>query len=145
MGALASGLTRQLWLVLCGYPQYPYLPQRSCNDAIARATSHCDDVREITQLYRFRIHQSAAGMTRPALYGGVLISLDLTKAFDSVHREKVYEALEHFAVEPSFSRFIKIQTSPLCTKVKRGQSQLSRACVRDARQLHACVQSLLHM
>ena len=124
MGALASGLISQLWHFLRGYPQYAYLLQRSCNDAIARATSHCEEVRELTQLYRFRIHQSAAGMERPALYGGVLISLDLTKAFDSVHRVKIYEALEHFAVEPSFITFLQqIYQDTSFTLVHRGQKR----------------------
>ena len=67
--SLASGLISQLWHHLWG-------PQRSCNNAIARATHHCEAIREFSQLYKFRILQEAAGMDRPALYGGVLISFD---------------------------------------------------------------------
>ena len=124
MGALASGLISQLWHHLCGFPQCAYLPQRSCNNAIARATHHCEAIREFSQLYKFRIHQEAAGMDRPALYGGVLISLDLTKAFDSVHRMKIYEALEHFAVDPSYIRFLQqVFQDTSVTVVHKGQQR----------------------
>ena len=63
-------------------------------------------------------------MDRPAFCGGVLISLGLTKAFDSVRRMKIYEALEHFAVDPSYIRFLEqVYQDTSVTVVHKGQQR----------------------
>eukprot|EP00435_Cladocopium_sp_Y103_P014281 s3225_g3.t1 len=76
-----------------------YLPLRGCEDSISRVREHCAAVRKIVIDNQFKIHQSARNHARSDVAGGVVVSLDSSKAFDHILRSKLYEALRSLQVE----------------------------------------------
>ena len=75
------------------YPQYAYLTGRSALDAIDRAFFHvCQTQARTGQQYT--IHHRRAGFARPAMLGSVTLSVDLSRAFDSVSRSHIKTSLE---------------------------------------------------
>ena len=75
------------------YPQYAYLTGRSAMDAIDRAFFHvCQTQARTGQQYT--LHHRRAGIARPATLGSVTLSVDLSRAFDSVSRSHIKSSLE---------------------------------------------------
>ena len=93
MGLLADAILHELRPQLNRLPQYAYTEMRSCEDAIHRVTTHCRAVRDALMVFQRPIHSKAAGQVQPDLLGGLLVSLDLTRAFDTVNRQKLYDGL----------------------------------------------------
>ena len=80
-------------------PQFAYRPHVDTYNAILRAISHCLSVREMQQ-HRRTDHTSRllAGHSE-GFTGGLMISLDLAKAFDSVPHSELYAALIESGVQ----------------------------------------------
>ena len=75
------------------YPQFAYVTGRSALDAIDRAFFHvCQTQARTGQQYT--IHHRRAGFARPAMLGSVTLSVDLSRAFDSVSRSHIKTSLE---------------------------------------------------
>ena len=83
---------------LCAQPQFAYLPQRGTFEAISRAVHHCRSVRDT--LYRFRRSHAAVAHNQqaPEVFGGLTISIDLKRAFDSLPRTKLFHDLRDLGV-----------------------------------------------
>lgn len=82
------------------FPQFAYMQGRGCEDAIARAVQHCNQV--ISMKKRFVVD-----MSPPKVYGGVTLSIDLKQAFDTVPRAELFSGLENLGVH-----------SPQCTLLR---------------------------
>ena len=54
--------------------------------------THIDVVRHHFQMVQHKFHQSACHQERISLWGGLILSLDLSKAFDLVHRPLLFPA-----------------------------------------------------
>ena len=93
MGMIAKQILTEAQPVLQQMPQLAYLPQRGCTEAIQLMIQHCQQVRQLLHNNRYRVHRQAAGLAEPSLHGGVLLSLDLTKAFDMVPRQFLFAGL----------------------------------------------------
>ena len=75
-------------------PQFAYLRNRDTHSAIARALAHFDQVRSITHGgQRLSLHARKAGALPRRCAGGATLSLDLSRAFDSVGHLVLWEAL----------------------------------------------------
>ena len=75
-------------------PQFAYLRNRDTHSAIARALAHIDQVRSITHGgQRLSLHARKAGVLPRRCAGGATLSLDLSRAFDSVGHSVLWEAL----------------------------------------------------
>lgn len=101
MGLIASQLMQSLSSRLFRLPQFAYLPRRGGDEAIARVRQHCFNVRELLHSLRFDIHRAAQSTPGPDVAGGLILSLDLTKAFDSVLRSKLFQALHSLGADPT--------------------------------------------
>ena len=98
LGLAAKCLLQESWWLLQMIPQYAYLPRRGCSDAISRLTAHLRQVRHrLTQL-QYPVHRAASGESMPTLYGGLIISLDLSKAFDQVNRTLLFQGLSDMQI-----------------------------------------------
>ena len=64
-------------------PQYAYVAGRGTTEAILRVTLHCARIREVIQTQKMTIHDRFAGARRAGCTGGIQMSLDLSKAFDT--------------------------------------------------------------
>ena len=107
MGCLSERLHDQLWPTLRGLPQFAYVPGRGCDDALHRVSSHCREVRAIVDTFKFPIHQQSTGLLPGDLGGGLLLSLDISKAFDAVNREQLYKGMADLGVHPNLIMFLQ--------------------------------------
>ena len=76
------------------YPQFAYLPGRGTWEAIARVTSHVREVQTLLARWKYDANASVNDRaTRPKVYGGCQLFLDLTGAFDAMPREHLRDAV----------------------------------------------------
>ena len=93
---------------MCSVPQYAYLPGRGTDDALIRVFRHCDAVRTTCQSHRFPLQQMALGLKPGPLEGGLLVTLDLSKAFDMVPRGRLFRCLSNFGVPSQLIDFLNV-------------------------------------
>ena len=93
LGILARDLLQAVAHRLFCLPLFAYLPNRGGEDALRRVATHCRTVRHMISENQHQIHLAALHTAQPALAGGLLVSLDLSKAFDVVDRDKLFTAL----------------------------------------------------
>ena len=74
-------------------PQYAYRSQASTADPLLRASQHCQGVRQLLQGCQDDLTARLAGSSQKLLVGGLMASLDLSKAFDMVAHGELYESL----------------------------------------------------
>ena len=74
-------------------PQHAYLPGRSTEGALLNAFSRYRQIRELTQQAGNSVFARRAGNRSAPYAGGVVLSLDMTTAFDTVPRVLIRDAL----------------------------------------------------
>ena len=90
--ALTLQLRSSLTEATQSWPQYAYVPGRSIEHAIIRALHHCDRVHTAIASQRVTLQERrTTGRVPTACRGGVTLSIDTSKAFDTVDRS----VLEH--------------------------------------------------
>ena len=80
---------------LMARPQYAYCPSKAIDDAICRVAQHCRGVRERVRNSVLTVHERREGRTTSTCQGGIMISIDLSRAFDNVPRWALQQSLEH--------------------------------------------------
>ena len=75
-------------------------------EALRRLQSHCARVRTLLQDHQYRIQQMASGQHRHHVAGGLILSLDLQKAFDRVLRSRLIAALQQLNVDPQLIQLL---------------------------------------
>jgi len=92
--AVRARLMETIQPVLEGVPQYAYIPGKSIDQAIMRVARHCRDVRQRLREGASSVHQRRQGLKSGVCYGGVMISIDLSRAFDTLTRQALAAALD---------------------------------------------------
>ena len=87
-------------------PQFAYIRKRGVRDAIAKACQHLDLVQEMRQEHRRDMHKAQQGQRRLPLAGALTVSVDLSKAFDSVNRQELLEALDKLNIDQTTKDFV---------------------------------------
>lgn len=105
MHQLGIALRAQAGPVIHQWPLFAYLQGRSAHDAIRRVISHCSEVKQLQFMLQHRIHQCAAGATN-GLTGGVVTSLDLSRAFDQVPRQRWFTSLQNLNLDPQLLSYL---------------------------------------
>ena len=85
---------------LVQFPQFAYMQGRGCEDAIARAIQHCNDVISMRKQYD-------TVPSPPKVYGGLLLSIDLQQAFDTVPRLALFDHLDAIGVAENLSTLLR--------------------------------------
>ena len=108
MGVFSLRLMSEVQHELRQWPQFAYLQHRSCEDALHRLSTHCEQVRSIMELFQHPLQQRASGRPELTLGGGITLSLDLSKAFDSVCREQLMAGLERLGVSVELRHLLSL-------------------------------------
>ena len=100
---LAMALRQNLLVVLLPLlqqlPQFAYTMGRGTADALAKAHAHFTEVDDMLRGAAVNRFGQQAGIAAPKCQGGMALSLDLSRAFDSVRRGLVYQALRDNGVD----------------------------------------------
>ena len=105
--AFTSQLQPTLREALAPWPQFAYLGGRCIEHAVARVTAHCVAVRDRLASGRVTLKQRRAGSgPQGQCYGGVMVSVDCSKAFDTVDRQVLKSELCSAGVHPEDVDFI---------------------------------------
>ena len=114
------------------------LPGRGADEALSRIASFCRAVRDTIEAHHYPVHQQAFGLQPGELGGGLLLSLDLSKAFDTVCRKRLFMGLQRLGVKDSLLCLLKsiyCNTSfcVLNTKVVDGNFKTTRGIRQGCR------------
>ena len=82
------------------WPQFAYLQGRSIDHAIARAVAHCSRVRDTIAQARVSLKDRRETGRKPTnCCGGIMISIDTSKAFDTIDRQVMLQELRAAGVD----------------------------------------------
>ena len=124
LGVFSQHLLQQVAVPLGRRPQFAYLHCRGTQDAIDRVRAHCVQVRQLLHDNMYHIQQRASGTCRHFVVGGLLMSLDLQKAFDSVLRSRLVEALRWYQMDDNLiSILLHFYQNSCFTFQHRGESR----------------------
>ena len=87
-------------------PQYAYLAGRSTEGALLNVFSRCKQIRQVTQCSGYSVFTRRAGEVTTPYTGGLILSLDLSAAFDSVPRLYIKNSLLAAGVSDSDAQII---------------------------------------
>ena len=85
------------------WPLYAYLPQRGTSDCLLTIFNHIRNVRSSVQQHCKRSGRQSRAKD---LEGGLMITLDLAKAFDSVSRTHVSASVRMLELEPELEQLL---------------------------------------
>lgn len=97
-GLLKVKLQEQVLDELIAWPQFAYIPGRNTGDAIAKVLSHCRLVQHMVSLNKPSVHQRAMNRNQAAICGGLQLSIELSRAFDSISRPMLFGAFRTFQI-----------------------------------------------
>ncbi|CAE7336692.1 unnamed protein product [Symbiodinium sp. CCMP2592] len=87
-------------------PQYAYTRGRTTTDAISRIAQHCDSVRAKVKQQTLSLHDRRQGAVRTVCTGGAQLTVDCSKAFDSLPRCTMMTMLTWAGVPPDLATAI---------------------------------------
>ncbi|CAE7559090.1 TRPT1 [Symbiodinium sp. CCMP2592] len=92
------------------WPQYAYTTGRSIDHAIIRALHHCSQVQQILASQRLTLRERRHTGRKPtSCQGGVTLSIDTSKAFDTVNRQVLEQELRAARVpEPELAVILNL-------------------------------------
>ena len=97
---LANRVLPKVAAFLHTVPQWAYLPGRSTADALESICAHLQAVRSLVQSKSTALLQRYRGSQPTKLAGGISISLDIHKAFDSLSHSFLAEAMQQALFDP---------------------------------------------
>ena len=102
---LTNLIKQHAYPTLMCLPLYANLPQRGTTECLLRVSQHCQQIR---QLCRDRQTDNSPH----GLFGGMQVSLDMEKAFDTVRRDLVLHALNQINLPPDVLHMIQTWLAP---------------------------------
>ena len=107
MGLLTTAIQEQIQPLMNRWPQFAYAAGHGTEDAIHRLAEHCRFVRNTLKDFSYPLHSSKQGLKLPNVIGGMTLCLDLTRAFDTVNRQRLFQSLERFEVSQDLISLLK--------------------------------------
>eukprot|EP00435_Cladocopium_sp_Y103_P022243 s4358_g5.t1 len=150
MGLLTRSLQASVHPFLVCIPQFAYVSNRSCLDAICRVTSHCRQVRALLSQQRRHTLRQMSDPRPLKVCGGLQLLLDLSRAFDEISRLELFEHLGTLEVPLEIRSLLEswhshtayyVGKDPQCTRIAVGKG-VRQGC-KIAPTLWACLVHLL--
>ena len=76
-------------------PQYACIPHKSIDMAVAHVSQHCRDIRDALSRAVCSVHDRRAKRVPLQVAGGVMLGIDLSRAFDEVPGWALLQSLQH--------------------------------------------------
>ena len=122
-------------------PQHAYLPGRSVEGALLAVFDRCREIRTIAQAARRDIFAKRMGTKAEPYAGGLVLSLDMSMAFDIVPRQHLQEALLEAGVAEADVALIMEWLQGSTYHIKHGTQDIRVETEKGVRQ--GCVLSPL--
>ena len=88
-------------------PQFAYVKRRGTREAILHAVKHLEEAKSLASIGSRRNKLQPGHNASHGLLGSVLLSIDLSRAFDSVDRRWLMQALEQLGVDSHTSILVQ--------------------------------------
>ena len=112
---------------LIDIPQFAYRKLSSTVDALLRGSLHCSKVRAMLGEVNTDVTTRLTTDQLPVLTGGVMISLDLAKAFDCLPFREMYDSLRCIDVPDNLARLVVVShRQSICIVRHAGHSAKNR-------------------
>ena len=116
------------------FPQYAYQSGRSQYDSLRKAFSHCAAARAELSKHHKNLHDQHAGNSQIPLFGSLMITLDLSQAFDRVPRELLHQGMCDLQLPPDLIAIVMSWHSHIQYTVHHAGESRSFAATRGIRQ-----------
>ena len=116
------------------WPLCAYLPHRSTQDSLLRVVQHCHAARLMVTNQRSTPHTRARQMPRSRLCGAVQLLIDMSRAFDSVDRTRLFQRLHTLGVRPEIVKILTSWHQDTCYIVQTGTQTTAVPVARGVRQ-----------
>ena len=131
---LKEQLSESVYAALGDTPQFAYRKGMDTSNAILRAARHCNGVRTALQQNRQDHTSRVAGAPKCRLAGGMAVSLDLAKAFDSVPRIEIQRSLEELQIDDRLIAVVmRVHTQTQC-RIRQAGREAVTIMTRGLRQ-----------
>ncbi|CAE7191406.1 unnamed protein product, partial [Symbiodinium sp. CCMP2456] len=134
LGAISVQHRDALYGSVAPYPQFAYMANRGVSQALMRAFQHLHTARELVAQQRVTLQQRHAGATRCSLVGAITVSLDMSKAFDSLEPQYMHQALELSCLPGDVCRLIEHWHAGVVYHFEHEKCQAQISCGRGIRQ-----------
>ena len=134
LGAVSTQHCQAFYDSVAEYPQFAYTANRGVSQALMRAFQHLHQARKLVAEQRVTLQQSHAGVTRCKLVGAITVSLDMSKAFDSLEPKYMHQALELSCLPDDVCRLIEHWHADAVYHFEHEQCQAQIPCGRGIRQ-----------
>ena len=115
-------------------PQFAYCPGKAIDGAISRVAQHCARIRHRIRRGALSVHERRQGHKESTCFGGLMISLDLSRAFDDVPRQSLAQALTNAGILDSLQHAILSMHEDCQYEVKHEAHTASFPMLKGVRQ-----------
>ena len=139
IGKTILGMIRQqhepaIYMATLHLPQFAYIRHRGTAQAIARAFEHVHHANVLLMEQKLTLSSRKAGAKPEQLTGAITVSIDLSKAFDSLEPAIMQRALNHSALPQSVKELILQWHQGLSYHLQHEKLTDSVQCQRGIRQ-----------
>ena len=137
--ALREQLSLQVKELLSAAPQFAYCEGKGIDMAIHRVIRHCSQTRTRLQEGTLSVHARRAGRTASTCYGGIMVGIDMSRAFDNLTRALVLaNPCSEFCLKYTRPVSMSFATTSLrhaflWGKVSGKDAQCRRCCIASSR------------
>ena len=122
-GILRDRLVAQVGHVLDDYPQFAYCKGKSIDEGISRVAQFCKNVRSRLRAGAHSVRSRRSGANNSTCFGGIMVGIDLSRAFDTLDRPCLLRALAFANVPAPLQRLILEIHNQCKYSVVHGQKQ----------------------
>ena len=105
-GILRDRLVAQVGHVLAAYPQFAYCKGKSIDEGICRVAQFCKNVRSRLRAGAHSVRSRRSGANNSTCFGGIMVGIDLSRAFDTLDRPCLLRALAFANVPAPLQRLL---------------------------------------